>query len=60
MAKEQRGKTTPGKKSTVMEKESESLVIPSSDDEAPEEVAFADSKAEALRSMKQAVDTARR
>uniref|UniRef100_A0A3Q2VRR5 Nucleolar protein 7 n=1 Tax=Haplochromis burtoni TaxID=8153 RepID=A0A3Q2VRR5_HAPBU len=32
----------------------------SSDDEAPEEVTFEDSKAAALRSMKQALDTARR
>uniref|UniRef100_A0A671X1L9 Nucleolar protein 7 n=1 Tax=Sparus aurata TaxID=8175 RepID=A0A671X1L9_SPAAU len=37
-----------------------SLMLASSDDEAPEEVTFEDSKTEALRSMKQALDTARR
>ena len=60
MAPGKRGGTKPGKKSTVMEKESASLAAPSSDDEAPEEVGFADSKAEALRSLERAVDTARR
>ncbi|CAK6980302.1 nucleolar protein 7 [Scomber scombrus] len=43
---------------TTMEKFS--LALDSSDDEAPEEVTFEDSKAEALRSMKEALDTARR
>ncbi|GLD50680.1 nucleolar protein 7 [Lates japonicus] len=37
-----------------------SLMLDSSDDEAPEEVTFEDSKTQALRSMKQALDTARR
>lgn len=37
-----------------------SLVLASSDDEAPEEVTFEDSKAQALRSMKQALETVRR
>uniref|UniRef100_A0A673AJZ5 Nucleolar protein 7 n=2 Tax=Sphaeramia orbicularis TaxID=375764 RepID=A0A673AJZ5_9TELE len=36
------------------------LVLDSSDDEAPEEVTFEDSRAQALRSMKQALETARR
>ncbi|KAL7386785.1 hypothetical protein ABVT39_013667 [Epinephelus coioides] len=62
MAKKQRGKTAPSSKTAVKAKQTEnfSLVLESSDDEAPEEVTFEDSKAEALRSMKQALDTARR
>uniref|UniRef100_A0A668U0L0 U3 small nucleolar RNA-associated protein NOL7 C-terminal domain-containing protein n=1 Tax=Oreochromis aureus TaxID=47969 RepID=A0A668U0L0_OREAU len=49
-------------KTADIEKPTESftLSLESSDDEAPEEVTFEDSKAEALRSMKQALDTARR
>uniref|UniRef100_A0A3B4GVB9 Nucleolar protein 7 n=1 Tax=Pundamilia nyererei TaxID=303518 RepID=A0A3B4GVB9_9CICH len=49
-------------KTVDIEKPAESftLSLESSDDEAPEEVTFEDSKAEALRSMKQALDTARR
>lgn len=35
-------------------------MLESSDDEAPEEVTFEDSKAQAVRSMRQALDTARR
>lgn len=40
--------------------ENMTLMLEASDDEAPEEVTFEDSKVEALRSMKQALDTARR
>uniref|UniRef100_A0A3P8R4W2 U3 small nucleolar RNA-associated protein NOL7 C-terminal domain-containing protein n=1 Tax=Astatotilapia calliptera TaxID=8154 RepID=A0A3P8R4W2_ASTCA len=49
-------------KTAGIEKPAESftLSLESSDDEAPEEVTFEDSKAAALRSMKQALDTARR
>uniref|UniRef100_A0A8D3DVW9 U3 small nucleolar RNA-associated protein NOL7 C-terminal domain-containing protein n=1 Tax=Scophthalmus maximus TaxID=52904 RepID=A0A8D3DVW9_SCOMX len=36
------------------------LLLESSDDEAPEEVTFEDSKTQALRSMKDALDTVRR
>ncbi|KAM3866111.1 U3 small nucleolar RNA-associated protein NOL7 [Diretmus argenteus] len=36
------------------------MALDSSDDEAPEEVTFEDSKASALRCMKQALDTAKR
>lgn len=62
MAKKQRGKTLSSSKSSVLEKETDrfSLMLPSSDDEAPEEVTFEDSKAQALRSMKRALDSARR
>ncbi|XP_040911934.1 nucleolar protein 7 [Toxotes jaculatrix] len=62
MAKKQRGKTTSPSKTAHNKKQAEdfSLVVESSDDEAPEEVTFEDSRAEALRSMKQALDTARR
>lgn len=62
MAKKQRGKTAssakpsdPGRGTELLES---SLI--SSDDEAPEEVAFEDSKAAALQSMKRALDSARR
>ncbi|KAK5860435.1 hypothetical protein PBY51_021912 [Eleginops maclovinus] len=37
-----------------------SLMLDSSDDEAPEELTFEESKAQALKSMKHALDTARR
>lgn len=49
-------------KSTVVEKQIDSfdLLLSSSDDEAPEEVTFEDSKAQALHSMKQALDSVRR
>lgn len=62
MAKRQRGKTALSSKTADMEEQTEhfSLMLASSDDEAPEEVTFEDSKTEALRSMKQALDTARR
>ncbi|XP_034744501.1 nucleolar protein 7 isoform X2 [Etheostoma cragini] len=62
MAKKQRGKAASSSKTADMKKQTEnfSLLLESSDDEAPEEVTFEDSKAEALRSMKQALDTARR
>uniref|UniRef100_A0A3Q4G4S0 Nucleolar protein 7 n=1 Tax=Neolamprologus brichardi TaxID=32507 RepID=A0A3Q4G4S0_NEOBR len=62
MAKKQRGKASSSSKTADIEKPTKSftLSLESSDDEAPEEVTFEDSKAEALRSMKQALDTARR
>ncbi|KAM8728562.1 U3 small nucleolar RNA-associated protein NOL7 [Acanthopagrus schlegelii] len=62
MAKRQRGETASSSKTADMEEQTEhfSLMLASSDDEAPEEVTFEDSKTEALRSMKQALDTARR
>ncbi|XP_070700718.1 U3 small nucleolar RNA-associated protein NOL7 [Pempheris klunzingeri] len=62
MATKQRGGTAPSEKAANIDKQAEmfSLVLTSSDDEAPEEVTFEDSKAEALRSVKQALDTARR
>lgn len=62
MAKKQRGKASSSSKTVDIEKPAESftLSLESSDDEAPEEVTFEDSKAAALRSMKQALDTARR
>uniref|UniRef100_A0A3B4WAN4 Nucleolar protein 7 n=1 Tax=Seriola lalandi dorsalis TaxID=1841481 RepID=A0A3B4WAN4_SERLL len=62
MAKKQRGKTTSQSKTANNEKQEENftLMLESSDDEAPEEVTFEDSKAQALRSMKRALDTARR
>ncbi|XP_028283753.1 nucleolar protein 7 isoform X2 [Parambassis ranga] len=62
MAKEQRGKTSSPSKNvdTNMSTEKLHLVLESSDDEVPEEVTFQDSKAQALRSMKHALDTVRR
>lgn len=59
---EKRGtKAAPAKTSKIKtEKKTLKLANDSSDDEAPEEVTFEDSKAEALRSMKEAMDTARR
>ncbi|KAM7379801.1 hypothetical protein PAMP_005326 [Pampus punctatissimus] len=61
--KKQRGKTAASSlkaADTQTEMESFSLALESSDDEAPEEVTFEDSKVQALRSMKQAMDTVRR
>lgn len=62
MAKKQRGKAGAPKMKTDHEKTTKqfNLSLESSDDEAPEEVKFEDSKAQALQSMKQALDTARR
>ncbi|XP_074545084.1 U3 small nucleolar RNA-associated protein NOL7 [Halichoeres trimaculatus] len=62
MVKKQRGeKSSSSKRENVGEEpHSLGLELGSSDDEAPEEVTFEDSKAEALRSMKQALDRARR
>ncbi|XP_035526224.1 nucleolar protein 7 [Morone saxatilis] len=66
MAKKQRVKPASSSKSADSEThkqkqtESFSLTLESSDDEAPEEVTFEDSKAAALRSMKEALDSARR
>lgn len=63
MAQKQRGKTASPSKTAAGEKRTDnfSLMLDSSDDEAPpEEVTFEDSKAQALRSMKEALDTARR
>lgn len=62
MAKTQRGKATaPKEKADDVKTTKEfNLSLESSDDEAPEEVKFEDSKAQALQSMKQALDTARR
>lgn len=62
VVKKQRGKRASTLKAAVGETPMEdfSLALESSDDEAPEEVTFEDSKTQALRSMKQALDTARR
>ncbi|XP_047445989.1 nucleolar protein 7 [Mugil cephalus] len=60
MAKKQRGGTGSSSKGSEKPTEKLNLVLDSSDDEAPEEVTFEDSKAEAFRSMKQTLDTARR
>ncbi|XP_026230696.1 nucleolar protein 7-like [Anabas testudineus] len=62
MAKKQRGKTSSPLKAADGEKQTEnfSLMLDSSDDEAPEEVTFGDSKAQALQSLKEALDTAKR
>merc|ERR1719357_1107592 len=62
VVKKQRGKAASSLKAADSETPMEnfSLALESSDDEAPEEVTFEDSKAQALRSMKQALDTARR
>lgn len=61
-AKEQRGETTLLSKAEISEKEMDnfSLGLESSDDEAPEEVTFEDSRAQALQSVKQALERARR
>lgn len=63
MVRKQRGtKTSSPSKTADREKRTKSLslTLESSDDEAPDEVTFEDSKAQALRSMKQELDTARR
>uniref|UniRef100_A0A8C7WXG0 Nucleolar protein 7 n=1 Tax=Oryzias sinensis TaxID=183150 RepID=A0A8C7WXG0_9TELE len=63
MVKSKRGTTTASaKKSVDTEKTSETLCqgLESSDDDAPEEVTFGDSKTEALRSLKLALDSAKR
>ncbi|GAA6224464.1 nucleolar protein 7 [Lates japonicus] len=63
MVKTQRGNASSSSKmADNSDKQAEmfSLMLDSSDDEAPEEVTFEDSKTQALRSMKQALDTARR
>lgn len=59
MASKQRGNTGSSSETTVVGQHF-SLLLTSSDDEAPEEVTFEDSKVQALKSMKQALDTARR
>ncbi|KAF6720440.1 Nucleolar protein 7 [Oryzias melastigma] len=62
MVKSKRVKTASRKKNANTEKPSEDLnqVLDSSDDDAPEEVTFGDSKNEALRSLKLALDSAKR
>lgn len=62
MVKKQRGKQVSSSKTTVVAKTKESFssLLSSSDDEAPEEVTFEDSKAQAFHSMKQALDSVRR
>ncbi|XP_060901461.1 nucleolar protein 7 isoform X2 [Labrus mixtus] len=62
MAKKQRGETTSSSKTPKIVEQTDnfSLMLTSSDDEEPEEVTFEDAKTEALRSMKLALDGARR
>ncbi|KAM9718992.1 uncharacterized protein nol7 [Menidia menidia] len=62
MAKKQRGKTRSSAGKTDSEKQGKhfAMAFESSDEEAPEEVTFEDSKVQALRSMKHALDTAKR
>ncbi|KAJ8337255.1 hypothetical protein SKAU_G00384750 [Synaphobranchus kaupii] len=65
MAKKQRGKTGTLMVKQKSKKTAENLHLgvassEEDDDEAPEEVTFEDSKAVALRSMREAIDTARR
>lgn len=62
MVKKQRGKKVSSSKTTNTEKTKDSLhvLLTSSDDEAPEEVTFEDSKAQALHNMRQALDSVRR
>lgn len=62
MVKKQRGKTASLSKTTIVEKTKDNLnlLLSSSDDEAPEEVTFEDSKAQALHNMKEALDSVRR
>uniref|UniRef100_A0A087X4F2 Nucleolar protein 7 n=1 Tax=Poecilia formosa TaxID=48698 RepID=A0A087X4F2_POEFO len=62
MAKKQRGKGASLQKKAENEKGvgDFNLALDSSDDEAPEEVTFEDSKARAVESLKLALDTARR
>ncbi|CAG6009260.1 unnamed protein product [Menidia menidia] len=62
MAKKQRAKTRSSAGKTDSEKQGKhfAMAFESSDEEAPEEVTFEDSKVQALRSMKHALDTAKR
>lgn len=62
MVKKQRGKTVSSSMPTFVGKQTENLSLLefSSDDEAPEEVTFEDSKAQALHSMRQALAAVRR
>lgn len=62
MVKKQRGKKVSLSKTTIIEKTKDNLnlLLSSSDDEAPEEVTFEESKAQALQGMKQALDSVRR
>ena len=57
MAGKQRGKTACKRED---HEENMSLFLESSDDEAPEELTFEESKLEALRCVKEALDAARR
>lgn len=62
MAKRQRGKAASKAKpsETVLRAELLGPCLSSSDDEAPDEVTFEDSKAAALQSIKLALDSAKR
>lgn len=62
MADKRRGVAGVRKRKSESKKMTEHLQlgVDSSDDEAPDEVTFEDSKAVALRSMKEAIDSARR
>lgn len=62
MVKRQRGKVASKAKQSEAVKRAELLgpCLTSSDDEAPDEVTFEDSKTAALQSMKLALDSARR
>lgn len=61
MAPNKRGVTDSSPKADSGEiMESWGLELDSSDDEAPDEVTFEDSKAQALRSVKQALENGRR
>ncbi|XP_027876110.1 nucleolar protein 7 [Xiphophorus couchianus] len=62
MANKQRGEGTSVEKKAENKKGADdfNLALDSSDDEAPEEVTFEDSKARAVESLKLALDTARR
>lgn len=62
MAKSRRGEKAPSSKTRITDNDTGdlALMLASSEDEAPEEVTFEDSRTRALRSMKEALDTARR
>lgn len=62
MAQKKRGAASQQSSGSAMEASPDFIALgaASSDDEAPEEVTFEASKAAALQSMKQALDTARR
>ncbi|XP_078143694.1 U3 small nucleolar RNA-associated protein NOL7 isoform X1 [Centroberyx gerrardi] len=62
MVKKQRGKASSSSRTARSEEMTDhfSMALDSSDDEAPEEVTFEDSKDSALRTMKQALERARR